>query len=50
MLSYRVSPGQWVPKASVGLQDYKDSQGSRAAKVTRVNEVLLGHRDLKETW
>lgn len=44
------SLGQWAPKASVGHQDCKGSQGCRAAKVTRASEVPLGHQDPKEMW
>lgn len=37
-----VSQGQWAPRDTPGPQGYKDSQDSRAAKVTRVKEALLG--------
>lgn len=45
-----VSQGRWVPRDTLGPQGYKDSQDCRAAKVTRVKEVLLGSQDQKEMW
>lgn len=45
-----VSQGQWVPRASAGHQDYKDSQDYKAAKVTKASGALPGRQDPKETW
>lgn len=45
-----VSQGQWAPRDTPGPQGCKDSQDCRAAKVTRVKEVLPGSQDQKATW